>query len=271
MKTRWIQLIAGLVMVVLCISTCATTSNAGVIWEDDFNDGNYNGWTICNNTILEDGGYGLANSNWSAADYCLQVDHEDYGIITHPSDVAYGKWSFDFRANESQIYEGQSGLIEFIANNEILSTDNWNDPVSYYIRYMVFAGPEEDKNFTLELRKWYDGVATTIDTYQTPVVTGWHHFDVTRNTTGWFSVYLNDSLVLEGEDTDITTCELFWLWFEKGQMIDNIVIDNDWNHTTTTTTTPTNGAIDVPTIPIIAGVGVAVAVIVLAIIFLRRR
>jgi hypothetical protein len=269
MKTKWKYVITVFTMAVLCISVCTTTTNATVVWSDDFNDGNYDGWTICNNTILENGGYGLANSNWSAVDNCLQVNHEDYGIITHPSDVAYGKWSFDFRANESQVYEGQSALIEFIANNEILSTDNWNDPVSYYIRYMVFAGPEEDKNFTLQLRKWYDGVATTIDTYQTPVVTGWHHFDVTRNTTGWFSVYLNGSPVLEGEDTDITTSELFWLWFEKGQMIDNIVVDDDWNFTTTTTLDGTDG--DTTFMLIIAGVGVAVVVIVLAIIFLRRR
>jgi len=268
MKTRWIQLIAGLAMMVLCISTCTTTTNAAVRWEDDFNDKNYNGWTICNNTILENGGYGLANSNWSAVDNCLQVDHEDYGIITHSSDLAYGKWSFDFRANESQVYEGQSALIEFIANNEILSTDNWNDPVSYYIRYLVFPGPEEDKNFIVELRKWYDGVATTIDTYQTPVVTGWHHFDVTRNTTGWFSVYLNGSLVLEGEDTNITTSELFWLWFEKGQMIDNIIVNDEVITTTTTTTTPPP---DGTTILIIAGVGLAVVVIVLVVVFAKRR
>jgi len=272
MKTRWMHLIAGLTMFVLCMSVCTTTTSATVVWSDDFNDGNYDGWTICNNTELSDGEYGLTNSNWSAANNYLQVDHEDLGVITHPSDVAYGTWSFDFRANESQVNEGQTATIEFIANNEILTTDDWNDTVAYYIRYLVFPGPEENKNFTLQLRKGYYGVLTTIDSYMTPIVTGWHHIDVTRNTTGWFIVYLNGSPVLEGEDTDIDTCELFYLWFEKGQMIDNIVVDDEVIPPPTTTPTPT------PTTPppidpvlIAVGGGVAVAVIVIAIVVLRRR
>ena len=46
MKTRWMHLIAGFTMFVLCISICTTTVNADLVWEDNFDDGNLDGWTI---------------------------------------------------------------------------------------------------------------------------------------------------------------------------------------------------------------------------------
>ena len=33
-----------------------------VVWSDDFNDGNYDGWTICDNSTLNDGNWGFSGS-----------------------------------------------------------------------------------------------------------------------------------------------------------------------------------------------------------------
>ncbi|MFW9956304.1 MAG: hypothetical protein ACFFD3_17310, partial [Candidatus Thorarchaeota archaeon] len=66
MKTRWIQLIAGLAMMVLCISTCTTTTSAAVIWQDDFNDGVLDGWTLYGYSVLES--LVKIEGNFSAAD-----------------------------------------------------------------------------------------------------------------------------------------------------------------------------------------------------------
>ncbi|MHA2350713.1 MAG: hypothetical protein ACXADL_13910, partial [Candidatus Thorarchaeota archaeon] len=87
-------------------------SRSAEVWSDDFDDGNYDGWTICENPDLF-----IADSNWSAADYCLEIVQEDWGIISYPSSVAYGTWSFDFKANESQVTSGAQAEIVFISSN----------------------------------------------------------------------------------------------------------------------------------------------------------
>ncbi|MHA2081717.1 MAG: hypothetical protein ACW99H_11290 [Candidatus Thorarchaeota archaeon] len=234
-----------------------------VVWSDDFNDGNYDGWTICANELLYGGDYGFNGSQWSAANNYLQLDHEELGIITHPSDVAYGTWSFDFNANESHI--GSAAGINIISTDEVLwtDTDGWDDPerTGIWIFFEVYV--EKD---LWSLRKLYDGEVTTIDYEVLEHVVGWHHIDVTRNTTGWFSVYHNGSPIpiMEGQDTDITTSELFWLWFEDWQMIDNIVVDDE-----VLEIGGTGDQIDWLLIGII-GASAVVIIVVLAIV-LRRR
>jgi CubicO group peptidase (beta-lactamase class C family) len=48
LKIRKMHLIAGFALFVLCIPICTATSNATAeeAWSDDFDDGNYDGWTI---------------------------------------------------------------------------------------------------------------------------------------------------------------------------------------------------------------------------------
>ncbi|MHA1907817.1 MAG: hypothetical protein ACW98Y_11025 [Candidatus Thorarchaeota archaeon] len=114
---------------------------------------------------------------------------------------------------------------------------------------------EEQRTFTINLAKRFDGVRTILDSHSQVPVAGWHHFDVTRDTTGLLSVDLNGSRIMQAEDTDIDTSEMFWLWFSNGGMIDNIEV---------VTTTP-DGQGNMTTLLIIAGSGIAVVVIVLVV------
>ena len=239
-----------------------------VVWSDDFNDGDYDGWTICENLALGSkwptGGFN--GSQWLATNSYLQLDQEGQGVITYPSNVAYGTWSFDFKFNETQIGFGSDADVVIISDDGIL-TEGWPRPYyEIYIRFVVSTF-EEPRNFTLKLKKTRDGDKTTIDSVWPVPVAGWHHIDVTRNTTGWFSVYHNGSLVMEGEGgTDIDTSELFWLQFEEWQMIDNIVVNDEVIPITPPTTTPP----PFDWLPI--GIGVsAVVIIVVLVIILKRR
>lgn len=259
MKTRLIQLIAGITMFVLCMSVCTTTTDATEVWSDDFNDGNYDGWTVCDNSTLHEGDYGWSGSTWSAANYYLQLE-DDWGIISHPSNVAYGRWSFDFKTNGTQM-----GNIAFISNN-IYELNNtlrlYEDGQYYFINIDVDAYEEL---FTITLNKRFDDAKTILDYYFGVPVAGWHHFDVYRNTTGCFTVFHNSSQIMQVVDTDINTSEMFWLWWSKWQTLDNVVVDDDWNITI-------NGGGDgnLTTVLIIAGVGIAVVVMVL-VVFVKRR
>ncbi|MHA1958565.1 MAG: hypothetical protein ACW968_16780 [Candidatus Thorarchaeota archaeon] len=81
---------------------------------------------------------------------------------------------------------------------------------------------------------------------------------------------------MQGEDTEYDSSELFALQFEQGQMIDNIVIDDEITVTppTTTPTTPPTSPTTTPPpfdwLPIGIGVSAVVIVLVLVIILKRR-
>ncbi|MFW9839077.1 MAG: hypothetical protein ACFFE7_16295, partial [Candidatus Thorarchaeota archaeon] len=93
MKTRLIQLIAGITMVVLCISVCTTNANAAVIWQDNFDDGNLDGWTIFGYPSMTDPT--KTEGNFSASDFMLKVLDDDINCARNDSTVTEGTWSFD--------------------------------------------------------------------------------------------------------------------------------------------------------------------------------
>jgi hypothetical protein len=238
---------------------------ADEVWSDDFTDGNYDGWTISDNSRVYDGAYGWNGSDWTAANQYLQLDQEEWGIISYPSNVAYGTWSFDFKANETLSAHGALGNIEFISNN-IHDLDDIDEGIAYLIQFNAPTGV----NFYISLRKYVGDVLTEYANTTPIPFAGWHHIDVTRNTTGGFSVYHNYSLIIQEVDTEIDTSEMFWLWFERGQMIDNIVVNDEVIPITPpiTTTTTAPPPIDL----LLVGIGVsAVVIIVVLVIFLKRR
>ncbi|MHA2068561.1 MAG: hypothetical protein ACXABY_29720, partial [Candidatus Thorarchaeota archaeon] len=214
--------IVGLAMLfLLCwMGYSPLASRSAVVWSDDFNDGNYDGWTICNNPVYNSG------SEWSADNNHLQLDQDiwcdffgvNWGIISYPSEVAYGTWSFDFKFDEAQLESGDFASISFISNS--LDGDSINDWRCYWIFFDAVTTSE----FEIKLRK---NVMTILDTYETLVpVAGWHHIEVTRTTAGLFSVYHNGALIMEAEDTAIDTSELFVFSPQAGAMFDNIVVDD---------------------------------------------
>ena len=250
--------IVGLaILFLLCwMGFCPLAGRSTVAWSDDFNDGNYDGWTICDNRTF----IGGRGSDWSASNLYLQIDQEDFGIISHPSNVAYGTWSFDFKADETQVGSGAMAGFSFISGNlydwSTLETD-WT------IYYLSCDAVPTAQGFEMRLRlaKRISGAQTDIEYSDTLVpLEGWHHIDVTRTEAGLFSVYHNGSLVVQAADTDLDSSEMFWLFFRYGSMTDNIVVDDEIT---------INPPIDWLSIAIIGGS--AVVIIAVVVIFLRRR
>ena len=250
-----------------------------VVWSDDFNDGTYEPeWTVCENSAINSG------SNWSAANNHLQLDQDtwssffqtDWGVISRPSTVAYGNWSFDFKANESLVETGFFASIEFISNN-ITNLDDINDWTCYWVFFDAIT-TTEGMEFEIKLRK---NLMTIMDAFETTVpVAGWHNIDVTRSLGDWFSVYHNGSLIIQVQDTStsIDTSEMFVFSGQKGIMIDNIVVDNEVPPdppTPTPTPTPTTPTTPTPEFPdwvlfVIIGASAVVIIIVLVVILKRR-
>jgi hypothetical protein len=170
--------------------------DATIVWQDDFNDGTVDGWFD----------HELHPSEYFVEDDALAFGKGD-GFIGHDSDVLYGTWSFDVylsgdfgRTNAIRFTEGvtndQNVLIENTPSTEVIIFNQFGD-----------AEPVE-KRADLE-----------------EVVTGWHHFDITKDTDNVIRIYLDGDFVLELlDDRPFVTDKIFLFSSYKGPAFDNVVI-----------------------------------------------
>ena len=255
MKTRWIQLIAGLAMVVLCISTCATTSNAALIWEDDFDDGNFDGWTI------GEGNFTAASNSLE----CTEVSStRGWAYIYRETGVDTGTWSFDCYLTSGQTDDDFCITVSPQADDELVGYSFIGirpNLVNLWIR----------QGASVLKRGTWSSSSTFNDT--------WTHIDVTVDENMIFDVFVNDVHRLHYNASYLTGGYGYFAFNSRaaGNAIDNIVVNDTVDETLdfniTPTTTPTTPTTPPPIDPVVIAVvvGVTVAVIVLAIVLLRRR
>ncbi len=247
MKTRWIQLIAGIAMFALCISVCTTTANAAIVWQDDFSDPNLPGWTL----------YGYENitsqvmieGDFSAASGRLEVLDDDVNIARHESTIDVGNWIFDMYVPDG--YDG-AFYVDFMSNGTV----SWAGATNYS---HISAGFFRDAFFVWREKVVYG--AYVISTVNMDSVQGWHHIKVNRTSDGHFEVCINGTLRASFDYTGITSTAYLQVYSNNatGAALDNLVVSDDKTETTLTWEL------------IMIGSGVAVAVIVLVIFILRRR
>lgn len=258
MKRRWMHLIAGLTMCVLCISIYTTTVNADLVWEDNFDD--LDDWTIFgyeNDTSpVEIGG------NFSAASGMLEVLDDDFNVARHESTTNVGTWSFDMFVPDDVPDDGFF-YVDFMSNGSY-STEFGN--VSVLCVGAAF-GASYDKFYFMEGlgSSWH-----VLRSYRPDVLQGWHHIDVSRNSTGGFLVSFNGTLEWDFIFGIINSSTYLSVVSQNipGAAIDNLVVDDDPNKTITQTTTNGNGG-PIP-IWVYLVVGGAVVVLVLVVLFKRR-
>ncbi len=247
MKTRWKYLIAGLAVIVLCMSVFTTTSDATVIWQDDFSDPNLPGWTL----------YGYENitsqvmieGDFSAASGMLEVLDDDVNIARHDSTMAVGSWIFDMYVPDG--YDG-AFYVSFLSNGSVswVSTTNHSH---------ISAGFWRDAFIVWREKALYTGYIMA--TVNMTSIQGWHHIKVNRTSDGHFEVCINGTLRASFDYTGITSTAYLQVYSNNatGAALDNLVVSDDKTETTLTWEL------------IMIGSGVAVAVIVLVIFILRRR
>jgi len=219
---------------------------AATVWSDNFDSGNYNGWTVTNGTF-------------SAEDHTLRSVGGG-GVIIYPSSVTTGTWSFDILGvNDTGV--GFMGSY----------------PVPFSLArpsYAWIGVAKEGVVLGLDVAANGQGVRVGQYNYPWTKTSGWQHIDITRSSDGRTCVYLNGTLVIDRVITSVTTSEYFWVMFGEEAFpnigysegaIDNIVVSNTVD-------------IQPPPLPFymqtwfwIAVGTVIVAVAVVAVLFLRRK
>lgn len=158
-----------------------------------------------------------------------------WNFATHSSNVAYGTWEFDVHVTDTPDVHFYVYLISFYGVNYRFSifTD-------------AFAGWTTGPEFVL--LKTHGGSTTPIGRYDPGgAITGWYHFEVSRDETGHFEVSIDGVLRMELDDNDITQSNYFIFASQNGPGIDNIEV-SDLNGGTTGTT-GTTGSTPPPGIP----------------------
>ena len=246
MKAKSIQLIAGLALFVLCTSVCTTTSNAAVVWSDDF-ETELDGWTIL--------GYESPTStatiegNFSAADGTLKVVDDDINVARHDSTVNSGTWSFDMLVQD----DGEGYFYLMLMSDGAIPTATGPSTfvcVGAYITNGKFV-------------VWqHVGSGNAVRDINVDPIQGWHHIEVNRTSGGRYLVSVNGTLKADFRSNDVRTSTYVEVWGGNatGCAVDNIVVDNE-----------TLSGEGLPWELIVIGGGVAVVAIVLAVVFLRRR
>ncbi len=224
-------------------------SNATVVWSDDFNDGNYNDWTILEGT------YNATNEYLETTNPAQSLMHQ----IRHDSSVIYGFWSFDLYVNAS--------TTSLITPNHIilLMADELEDSINHHATNAFELDVVTNTEWVgIRLSKytpegWDVLAATSLSAFD-----GWQEFNITRDCYGNFDIYLNETLQLEWTDNSIFTSNYFvWRALEYNA-IDNIVVGE------------VDCTVIIPPPPmelILIGVGVTVVIVIVVIVVIvyRRR
>jgi len=240
--------ITRLLICLVFVFSLIPNSAAVVVWADDFNDGNYNGWTV------EEG-------EWDASTYALKGVPGPWIIrIWHPSTQTTGTWSFDLL----NIVDGPDeahGDFYCRYNFHFMSAGCTTSPGCNISGYSVQI--VENAIYILRYDE-YDPILLKFN-----IIDGlWgtqNHIDITRDDTGTIRVYVNATSspavpVVEAVDTTYDISEKVVLdllhnnWPYFPSEIDNIVVDDEiyplhLDQTTTTTEPSTTMDTETPTEP----------------------
>jgi len=237
------------------------------VWDDDFNDGDLDGWTV-------------TEGAFSASEYTASGLTPLSNCVYHSSRLTAGTWSMDTIFGES----GEQ-KIWFTVND--MDWGDFDRPLEGY--YLLLTDTNTmglwNNSDTVDQEKDACSIAGGLQ--------GGHHIDITRTIDGLIRVYLDGSLCLELMDDSKIVSSFFYLQFDGRHAVDNITLSDEilitppittTTSTTTTTTTPTTTTTTTPsTTPtgsdspdttmllVFGGVGVAVVVILIAVMRIKRK
>ena len=204
-------------MIGLCFILVGFTQvSAAIDWSDNFDDGNYDGWTV------EDGAYSVTDGALTS-----EATGDLWDIIWHPSTTAVGTWNFSF------MYDVVDDLAVYIIMvMSVNQTIDMNVQAGYGIKITHELGLDP----TLSLIK-QDGTYVSIGNMVLPFGVAdlhgtWTDFAVSRNSTGGFNVWINGTHMWEVVNVEHDTSEMFVYYTYtdivgvEGGHLDNIVVDD---------------------------------------------
>jgi hypothetical protein len=255
-------ILLGLIGLIIMMSFPVDVVAQTFDWSDNFNDENYDGWTVIDGAYTATGGELFVTAVGAG---------DAHPFIYHPSNTSFGNWSFDVTIVDDPQPDPDHVMVSFMSDHR-----------------SVIGGPA-DSSFMLQWegswKLWRE--LTQIDLF--PADKYWeHHLRVERKRAepNTFYVYHNGTLALEADYVIVPDNDWGYFGFSAsvGSSIDNINVEYEPDiipsTSTTTTTEPTTTeeptTTPEPTEPpdmtmvlLIAGGGVVVVVVIALVVRMR--
>jgi len=208
MKVKYVKL--GFIALLFVCLYSVNVGYADIVWSDDFDDGDFDGWTI-----------GLGE--WTVINGTIQGQDPDpvqpYCTLSKASTVVFGTWSFDI-----MLKPFKNLYVAFIDSNGSFAD------FGYY--YELKIAPQSDSTHFIFFKTEGSQADTQEALYNHIVYDGlqgaWHHVDITREPNGKFSFYLDTELLFEVIDNNIVTSETYVLTSQQhGAFVDNIEVSDE--------------------------------------------
>ena len=193
-----------------------------LIWSANFDDGNLSEWQLfaVDSELPEP----LLPGNSTAEEGVLRQLGVEWAYAGHNSSVAYGTWYFDVDVQDNVDDEFLVLFMSEIWNYDWPERNTAGE--AYAIVFYLFPTYVE-----INLVKTsHDTGHEFLDDFTAPGLVGWNSFIVTRELSGQFYVYMNEELILEGENLQHTTSERFYFVGSGGPAIDNVTVYDEVVH-----------------------------------------
>jgi hypothetical protein len=168
-----------------------------IVWSDDFEDGDFAGWEEYGST-----GFYYVDAG------ALMVGPDSAGDIVHRTEVAHGTWSFDVFISDQLMAQNRIGVM-------------YDEGGAYGLGILI----KTKQNTVINYFQQKSGVESVVGTFEMEEqLSGWHHFDITRDEAGYSTVYLNGEPTLEhADELSITP---YWFYFSGpvGSGLDNVIV-----------------------------------------------
>ncbi|MHA1946262.1 MAG: hypothetical protein ACXAC6_07200 [Candidatus Hodarchaeales archaeon] len=215
----------SLVMLVIVVASASSLSSANtntIVWSDNFDDGNLDGWEIIGHEWITPASYDLWTGNASAANNELWINGSgDFQTTAgYPSSITHGTWTFDVIAKNFV-------WVSFASNNYVT-----NYSTSIGSDYTLVISYD-----SLQLWKRVDGVGTTLYSKAISGIAGhWQHVNITKDMSNRILVSINGTLRVNVTDDSLATSLHFKLITKEVAGLDNVTVSDFTSPTTTETT-----------------------------------
>lgn len=222
MMKRQRNIIVVFIIAMFCAVSLAPVHVMAVVdFTDDFNDGNYDGWTVVNGT-------------WSASNnYLKSTNSSEISGIYFENKAIFGNFSFDVFMNSSvSINIPYSYGVYFSADDGYFTNAGIRAP---YAGHCLVVS---DSSF--ELWRFVGASGVEIGNYDHGSnFDGWYSIRVTLMSNYTVKMWIDNVLEVEGLSVHaFSNMTRFYIVAPENGAVDNIVVDGE-EIVTTTTSTPT--------------------------------
>ena len=191
---KFFQVLIITIIIMTVLPGCSSVEDDSIVWSDDFDDGELEGWEVWWQKGL-----------YSIEDGVLII--KTGGDLYHESSVLNGTWSFDLFLDDN------SGTT-----HEFRFTEG-----TYNFQNLEVKQAENTQIWITTQRDDGEAIPSHVDLGEK--ISSWHHFDITREENGMIKVFLDGEFILEHFDNrEFDAEKLVIMYCCSGPVLDNLVV-----------------------------------------------